>query len=132
MAIFDTGSTISFVDKSMPEQLNAQGNALTLNIAGINGAKEMISDKVRIEIKTPNVPELVIFYVHPSMYLGSKTYNYNDLKRKYTHLDFLPNDNMKLKNAKVILGQDIYPLLYPVEQRKGKRNVPWAVKNELG
>ena len=131
MAICDTGSTHSFVDKSIRDQLDAQGNALMLNIAGINGTKEMISERVRMKVKTPNVSESVTFHVHPSMYLGNKSYNYNDLKRKYSHLDVLPDDNMSLKNVKVVLGQDNYHLHFPVEYRKGKRSEPWAVKTKL-
>ena len=92
----------------------------------------MISEKVRIKTKTPNLWESVIFHIHPFMCLGSKSYNYNDLKRKYSYLDVLPDDNMNLKNVKVVLGQDNYQLIFPVEYRKGKRNEPWAVKTKLG
>ena len=113
MAICDTGSTLSFVNKSIQDLVDAQGNLLTLNIAGIKGTKEMISEKVRIKVKTPNVLESVIFQVHPSMYLGSKSCNYNDLKRKYIHLDVLPDDK-NLKSV-MVLGQDSYHLIFPVE-----------------
>ena len=44
----------------------------------------------------------------------------------------LPDDNINLKNVKVVLGQVNYHLLFPVEYRKGKRNEPWAVKFKLG
>ena len=44
----------------------------------------------------------------------------------------LPDNNMNLRNVKVVLGQDNYHLLFPVEYKKGKRNGPWAVKTELG
>ena len=112
MANCDTGSTLSFVDKSIRDQLDAQGNALTLNIAGINGTKEMISEKVIFKVKTPNVSESMTFQVHPLIHLGSKSYNYNDLKRKFSHLDVLPDENINLKNVKVVLGQDNYHLLF--------------------
>ena len=32
----------------------------------------------------------------------------------------------------VVLGQDNYHLLFPIEYRKGKRNQPWAVRTKLG
>ena len=116
----------------MPKALDAQGNALTSIIAGINGTKKMIKEKVRIKVKSPKVSESVIFHVHPSMYLGSKSYNYNDLKGKYSHLDVLPDDNMNLKNVKMVLGQDNYHLLFPVEYTEGKRDEPLAVQTKLG
>ena len=121
-AICDTGSTLSFVDESLRDQLNVPGNSVTHNIAGINGTKEMVSEKVRIKVTTPSVSESVMFHVHPSRYLGNKSYDYNDLKRKYSHLDVLPDDNMDLKQMKVVLEQDNYHLLFPVPYRKGKRN----------
>ena len=42
------------------------------------------------------------------------------------------DDNMNLKNLRMVLGQDNYHLLLPVAYRKGKRNEPWAVKTKLG
>ena len=118
MAICDTGSRLAFVDKSLRDQLDAQGNALVLNIAGINGTNEMISEKVRIKVKTPNVSESVFFHVHPSMYLGKKLYKYNDLKERYSHLDVLPDDNKNLNDVKVVLGQEKYHLLFLLHTRK--------------
>ena len=44
----------------------------------------------------------------------------------------LPDDNMNLKNVKVVLVQDNYHLLFPVQYRKGKRNELWAVETKLG
>ena len=131
MAICDTGSTLSFVDNNLRDQLDVPGNSITLKIAGINGTKEMVSEKVRIKVTTPSVSESVMFHVHPSRYLGTKSYDYNELKRKHSHLDVLPDDNMDLKQVKVILGQDNYHLLFPVAYREGKRNEPWAVKTKL-
>ena len=131
MAICENGSTLSFVDKSIWDQLHAQGNAITLNIAGINGTKEMISEKVRIKIKTPNVSESVIFHVHPSMCLGSKLYNYNDLKRNHNHLDVLPDDNRDLKNVKVVLGQDNYHLFFLLNTGKANAMNPGLSRPNL-
>ena len=73
-----------------------------------------------------------MFHVHPSMYVGNKSYDYNDLKRNYSSLDVLSDDNMDMKQVKVVLGQDNYHLLSPVANRKGKRNEPCAVKIKLG
>ena len=131
MAICDNGSTLSFVDKSLRDQLDVPENSIPLNIAVANRTKEMVSEKVRIKVTTPSVSESVMFHVHHSKYPESKLYNYNDLKRKYSDLDVFPNDKMDLKQVKIVLGQDNYPLLFPVAYRKGKRKEPWAVKTKL-
>ena len=57
MAFCDTGSTLSFVDKHMRDQLGVLGNKITLNIAGVNGTKEMAGERVRINVTTPNLSE---------------------------------------------------------------------------
>ena len=132
MAFFHTASTLSFVHKDIRNQLDLQGNALTLNIAGIIGTKEMASEKVRIKVTTPYVSESVKFTVHPSIYLGNKSYDYKDLRNKYRHSDVLLDDKMDIKRFKVVLGQDNYYLFFPVQYRKGKRNEPWAVKTKHG
>ena len=88
MVICDTGPTLSFVDKDIRDQLDSQGNALTPNIVGTNGRREMASENLGIKIITLNVSESVMFHFHPSMYLGNKSYDYNDLKSRFSHLDF--------------------------------------------
>ena len=95
---------------------------------GINGTKEMDSERVRIKVTFTHLFKSVI----PAMYLGNKSYDCNDLKRKYSHLDVLPCSNINLKNVKVVQGQDNYHLLFPVAYRKVKRNEPCDVKTKLG
>ena len=40
-AFLDSGSTVSFVDRSVNEKLRAKGTDDTLNIAGIHGTKDL-------------------------------------------------------------------------------------------
>ena len=37
-----------------------------------------------------------------------------------------------MKDVKVILGQDAYHLIRPLEYKSGDRNEAWAVKTSLG
>ena len=131
LAICDTGSTLSFVDATLKKELQAQGTGLTLNIAGINGTKQMQSKKVKLEITTPTARQTVLFHVHPSMFLGNKSYDYPSIKQKYKRLDVLPNAVFDLRKVKVVLGQDNYHLLCPMEYKKGHKNEPWAVRKKL-
>ena len=124
LAICDTGSTLSLVDASLKKELQAHGTGLSLNIAGTNGTKQMQSEKVKLEITTPTARETVLFHVHPSMFLGNMSYDYHSIKQKNKHLDVLPNAVFDLSKVKVVLGQDNYHLLYPVEYKKGHKNEP--------
>ena len=132
LAVCDTGSTLSFVDATLKKELQAQGTGLTLNIAGINGTKQMQSEKVKLETTTTTARETVLFHVHPSMFLGNKSYDYHSIKQKYKPIDVLLNAVFDLTKVKVVLGQYNYHLLCPMENKKGHKNEPWAVRNKLG
>ena len=50
-AFLDSGSTVSFIDQSVKDQLQANGTDVTLNIAGIHGTQDLRTEKVPITIK---------------------------------------------------------------------------------
>ena len=131
-AVCDTGSTLSFIDDDIRRQLHVEGEKLTLSVAGINGTKDMVSERVAVELFTKDHNEVVHFHVHPKMYLGNRRYDYSHIKEKYHHLKVLPNNQIELKDVKVVIGKDNFHLLFPVEYRKGKKNEPWAIKTKLG
>ena len=47
----DSGSTVSFIDQSFREKLQAKGTDVTLNIAGIHGMKDLKTEMVPRKIK---------------------------------------------------------------------------------
>ena len=50
-AFHDSGSTVSFIDQSVKDQLQTKGTEVTLNIAGIHGTHDLRTEKVPITIK---------------------------------------------------------------------------------
>ena len=70
--------------------------------------------------------------MHPRLYLGNRSYDYSHIKEKYHHLTVLPNNQIEIKDVKVVIGQDNIHLLVPVDYRRGKKNEPWAIKTKLG
>ena len=50
-ALLDSGSTASFIDPSVKDQLQAKGTDVTLNIAGIHGTQDLRTEKVPITIR---------------------------------------------------------------------------------
>ena len=132
MAISESGSKLSFVDEDNRDHLGVRGNGITLNIAGTNGTMEMASERLMIKVTTPNLLESVMFPVHPPMYCENKSYDYNDWRKNYSHLEALLDDNVDLKRVEFVLGQDKYQLLSPAAYKKGQRKEAWAVKKKLG
>ena len=53
-AFLDSGSTVSFVDRSVNEKLRAECTDVTLNKAGIRGTKDFKTEMVCIKIKGPH------------------------------------------------------------------------------
>ena len=51
-AFLDSGSTVSFIDQRVQEKLRAQGTDVTLNIADIQGTKDLKKEKVPLKINT--------------------------------------------------------------------------------
>ena len=72
-----------------------------------------------------------MFHVHNSMYLGNKSYDHNDLKRKYSHLDIFPDYNFDLKQVKLFLGQENYHLLFMFYTGKAKEMNPGLSRPNL-
>ena len=132
-AFLDSGSTVSFVDRSVNEKLRAKGTDITLNIAGIQGTKDLKTEMVPIKIKGPHSKlHSIEAFVHPSISLGTTNYDYNKLKQSFNHLNVLPNKTFNLMDVGIILGQDAYELQRPLDYRIGTRSEPFAVLTELG
>ena len=83
-AFLDSGSTVSFIDQSVKDHLQAKGTDVTLNIAGIHGMQDFRTKKVPITVKGlhSDVHSIEAF-AHPSILLGNTTYNYKELKNKF-------------------------------------------------
>ena len=132
-AFLDTGSTVSFIDRSVQRKLRAQGTDATLNIAGIHGTKDLKTEKVPLKIKgLHSKVHSIEAFAHPSISLGNTNYNYNKLKQSFNHLSVLPNKSFNLVEVGIILGQDAYELQRPLDYKIGTRNEPFAVLTELG
>ena len=129
----DSGSTVSFIDQSVQEKLQAAGTDVTLNIAGIHGKRDLKTEKVPLKIKGlhSNVHSLEAF-VNPSISLGDTNYDYRKLKQMFNHLSVLPNRSFNLMEVGIILVQDAYNLQRALDYKIGTQSEPFAVPTELG
>ena len=84
---------------------------MKLNKAGIHGRKDLKTQKVPVKIKGLHSKVLSLeAFVHPSILLGNKIYDYNTLKQSFSHLSVLSSRNFNLMEFAIILGQDAYEL----------------------
>ena len=91
-------------------------------MAGIKGTKDMASERVSLKIFANDNDEVVTFHLHPTMYLGNRRYDYLRTEQKHHDFKVLPNNQIDLKNVKVVTGQDKYHLLLPMDNRKGRKD----------
>ena len=132
-AFMDTGSTVSFIDKSLRRKLQAEGNGVTLNVVGIHGTKDLLTEKVRVTVKGLNsISFPVEAFEHKSISMGNASYNYEELKDRFDHLTVLPNHKFNLMEIGLILGQDVYDLQRPLDYRIGKIEERYAMLSKLG
>ena len=135
IALCDTGSTVSLMDKTLVDLLKLKGKESVMSVAGIHGLSEMKTEIVTARIgpsESDTAGEEITFCSHPNLNVGDKIYDFTKMKETYVYLNNLPDIKVSMADVKVILGQDVYHLIRPLEYKSGGRDEPWAVKTSLG
>ena len=131
----DSGSSISFVDKSVESNRQLQGRKTSLSVAGIHGSQDVKTKIVPIAVSAHEKSRpltTVIFCVHEKLKLGDQIVEPQELKDRYPHLRNLPNQSYNLNDVQVILGQDCYNIHHPFEFSKSEDKAAlWAVKSKI-
>ena len=135
IALCDTGSTVSLMDKTLVNLLMLKGKEPVISVVGIHGLSDMKTETVTARIvpsETDTAGEELAFCSHPNLNVGDKVYDFTKLNETYCHLYKLPYIKVSMADVKVLLGQNAYHLIRPFEYKSGDRNEPWAVKTSLG
>ena len=131
----DSGSSISFIDKSVVSKLQLQGRKASLSVAGIHGSQDVKTEIVPIAVSAHEKSRpltTVQFYVHEKMKLGDQIVELQELKDRYPHPRKLRNQNYNLNDVQVIFGQDCYDIHHPSEFKTSEdKAAPWAVKSKI-
>ena len=135
LAMCDTGSSISFLDKLIVSTLQLPGRKASLSEAGIQGSQDVKKEIVPIAVSAHEKSrplKTVQFYVHEKLKLTDQIVNLQGLKDRYPHLKILPNQSYNLNEVQVTLGQDCYDIQHPLYFKKleGKTS-PWALKSKI-
>ena len=134
LALCDSGASLSFKDKELANKLNAHGEEIDLSVAGIHGTNDVKCERFTVGIRGKAMSDThhMTVYTHLNIDAGTKIYNYQELELAYPHLSVLSEKKLKLKDVKLILGQNCYHIHRPVEYRTCTNGEPWAVKTKLG
>ena len=136
LAMCDSGSSISVVDKSVVFKFQLQGKKASLSVAGIHGSQDVKTEIVPIAVSAyeKSLPLTTVkFCVHTKLKLGDQIVELQELKDSYPHLRNLPNQSYNLNDVQLIPGQNCYDIHHPFELKKSEnRAAPWAVKSKIG
>ena len=135
IALCETGSTVSFMDQNLVSLLRLKGKESVMSVAGIHGLSGMKTEVVTANvgpIETETIGDTLTFSSHPNLNVGDKKYDFKMLKQEYYYFSNLPDFEISMKDVKVVLGQDAYHLIRPLENKSGEKSQPWAVKTAWG
>ena len=134
-AFLDSGSNVSFIDQSLQETLQAQGTVFASprhRLCKPKATKGLKTEKVTLTIKgLHSKPHLHEAFVHLSISLEYRNYDFNKLNPSFSHLNVLPNRSFNLVEVGIILSQDADQLQKALDYKIGTRSQPVAVLTEL-
>ena len=131
LALNDSGSTLSWIDKSLSDQLDLHSMTQTHTVSSINGIKNM-TELVQFTINTEECgSQKLQMAIHKYLVIGD-SYDVQRMKRQYPQWANVPSKNICLKEVKVFLGIDCFSITRPLECQRRKSGEPWAVRSALG
>ena len=135
LAACDTGSTQTWVDDQLLKKLDLDAETVSLNVTGIHGTKTTPCQTAHAAVGPANCVEskakLIKIHSQSSLEIGTNVYNVQEMKHKYPYLKCVNFKEIDLKKVNIILGQNAYELIRPLEYKNGGVNKPWAVKLPL-
>ena len=137
MALCDTGCTHSWITSRLANELKLEGEPTKLTVKGFNSKREIRTAQVNITLRSVDLKSSVEFTVRPftkdDLGVGTDEIDLESLKRKFPHLSVVPGNRISYSDVELILGQDIYEAIRPIEYVKpAGKNVPLAVLLPLG
>ena len=137
LVLCDSACSDSGVSDSLAARLGLQGTALKMTIKGIN--TEELNDTTVVQLTvTPHKDHdfeafTVCPYVRETLNVGSDIIIVKSMQETYPHLAVLDPVNYSYGNIEMILGQDVYHAIHPLEYfAADKKCAPFAVRLPIG
>ena len=114
-----TACSNSWVAGSLADRLGLHGKALKLTVKGINTEEAVDTRVVEVTVKPGEHQDFEPFTINPfvkeRLNAGSDIINVQALQETYPHLAFLDPVTSSYKDIEMILGQDVYHAIRPLE-----------------
>ena len=113
------------------------GKALTLTVKGINTEEVVNAKVVKVTVKPREYQNFETFNINPfvkeSLNVSSDIVNVQALQETYPHLAILDPMTYSYKDIEMILGQDVYHAIRPLEYFSAdEKRLPVAVRLPIG
>ena len=103
---------------------------------GIHATQSASCQAVQVTIAPANSPKSkgkqLTVNSQKNLEVGRSVYNVQEMNQKYPYLKCVGFKEIDLKKVTIILGQNAYELIRPLEYKSGGENKPWAVRLRLG
>ena len=137
LVLWDTACSISWVAGSLADRLGLHGKALRLTVKGINTEEVVYTSVVEVTGKQREHRDFKPFTINPfvkeSLNVGDDIFNIQALQETYPHLEVLDPVTCSYKDIEMILGQDVYHAIRPLEYFSADDKLsPVAVRLPIG
>ena len=137
LALCDSASTHSWVSADLVKRLHLVGTPVNLTSNGFNSTSLMKTQQVNFQVsaETHNSEFLFSFraYVKDHIRIGSDSISIPKLQEKYPQLASIKPRHYKYEDVEIIIGQDFYHAIRPVEYLLGEDSIsPCAVRLPIG
>ena len=137
LVLCDTACSNSWVAGSLADRLGLHGKALKLTVKGINTEEVVDTRIVEVTVKPREHQDFEPFTINPfvkeSLNVGSDIINVQALQETYPHLAVLDPVTYSYKDIEMILGQDVYHAIRPIEYFSAdEKRSPVAVHLPIG
>ena len=136
LAACNTGSTQTWVDEEVFEKLDLEGREVSFNVTRIHGTQLQTSKTVDAKLGQANSSSSIAgtftIFSQRNLEVGKSVNDVTTMKTQHPYLKWVSFKSIDLKVVKIILGQNAYELIRPLECRSGGANKTWAVRLPLG
>ena len=137
LALCDSASTHSWVSADLVKRLHLVGTPINLTINRFNSTSLMktlqVSFQVSAETNNSEFSFSVRAYVKDHIRIGSDSISIPELQEKYPQLAPIKPRHYKYEDVEIIIGQDFYHAIRPVEYLLGEDSIsPCAVRLPIG
>ena len=136
LVLCDTACSHSCISPELARRLNLTGRKIDLTVNGANGSEDITSEQVDLNVSSEFDPDIlftVCAYVKNNIYIGSDIINVRRLQEKYSHLEPIDSVEFRYADVEMILGQDVYEYICPLEYCQDKsQKSPFAVRLPIG